>query len=548
VRHENTSRRHRLSPRVPRLDRRDFLRLMALSTAAWSLGCGRHEGGRHEGGRASGTMRPATLPPNPHAGRWMGDDFTAGHRLRDGALPALSGGSLEPEADVVVIGAGISGLTAAHLLARAGHRVTVIEQASAIGGNAKAATWGGIDYAIGAAYFTRPDAGDRLESLYREIGVLERAVKVPKGEALSDGRLVEGFWTGATARGDAATATRRVAETWRAVYDERYPDIPWTSGTAGWTREAFEEADRTPFARHLEDLAAPPHVRQFCEYYCWSSFGASAAEVSTYAALNFVTAEFGDILALPGGNAGVAAALAAAAAANGATIRTGLIAARVRAARRSVEVAAFEGDALRRFRVRACVVAVPRFVAARIVEGFPAERAAIVHDMSWRAYLVANVLLARRPAVEWYDAYRIEELDPRAIGWTDLIVADFVASAKTDRCVLTAYRALPYDGGRAELLTDEDYARHRDAVRRDLVPWLDALGLDARDIADINLARWGHPMVLAKPGQLAGGAMERLSAPLGRIAFAHQDRYGVPAIENAIAAAFEACDEVARAE
>ena len=69
-------------------------------------------------------------------------------------------------------------------------------------------------------------------------------------------------------------------------------------------------------------------------------------------------------------------------------------------------------------------------------------------------------------------------------------------------------------------------------------------GLSSGDIADINLARWGHPLVLAQPGQLSSGRMEELSAPLGRVVFAHQDRYGVPAIENAIAAAFAACEEL----
>lgn len=520
------------------LARRDVLRMMALSAAAWSLGCGRHEG-------AARRPRAATLPPNPHAGRWMGDDFTAGHRLRDGALPPLDGGTPGPESDVIVVGGGISGLTAAYRLARSGRRVTVLEQAAAAGGNAKSADWGGLEYAIGAAYFTRPDAGDPLETLYREIGVLDRAVAVPKGEALWNGRRLDGFWDGATARGADAGATRRLAAGWRATYDERYPDVPWTPATAGWTREAFEAADRLPFAQHLESLGAPPHVRQFCEAYCWSSFGGSAAEISTYAALNFVTAEFGDILALPGGNAGVARALAAAAAAHGASILTGRFAARVRQDRRGVEVAAFEGDALHRYRAKACVVAVPRFVAARIVEDFPAERAATVAGMSWRAYLVANVLLARRPAGDGYDAYRVGELDPRAVGWTDLIVADYAAAERGDHGVLTAYRALPFEGGRAELLADGDYARHRDAVRRDLLPWLDALGLEARDLVDINLARWGHPLVLAKPGQLADGALGRLSAPLGRVAFAHQDRHGIPAIENAIGAALEAEAELA---
>jgi hypothetical protein len=529
------------------LQRRDFLRLMALQMAAWSLGCGRHEGGTRGSAGASRGSAGAGLPPNPFGDRWLGDDFTMGHKLRDGELPPLDGAPLESATDVLVVGGGISGLTTAWQLAKAGHRVTILEQASEIGGNAKSATWGDIRYSIGAAYFTRPDAGSELETLYREIGVLDRAVKVPKGEAFFDGRLVEHFWEGSTDTGaEAIAATKRIAAEWRKIYDGRYPDIPWKAKPDGFTRAQFHRLDRLPFGRYLEQQGAPPHVRQFCEYYCWSSFGGSASEISTYAALNFLTAEFADILALPGGNSGVAMALADALRAKGVRIETGAFVASVASSEHGVEAGAYRGGSPARFPARACVVAVPRFIARRIVAGFPEARATLVDSMKWRAYVVANVLLARRPSVEWYDSYRIEELDAHASGWTDLIVADFVASPKSEHCVLTAYRALPYDGGRAELLTDDSRATFRDAVRRDLQPWLAAIGLADRDIAGINMARWGHPLVLAQPGQLAGGALAKISAPFGRVAFAHQDRYGVPAIENAIGAAFEASREVAR--
>jgi hypothetical protein len=474
----------------------------------------------------------------------MGDQFAGGHDLRDGKLPALTGGLLEAASDVVVVGGGISGLTAAYELAKAGRRVTLVEQAEEIGGNAKSAKWGSIDYSIGAAYFTRPDEGDPLETLYREIGVLDRAVQVPKGEALWSGKLVEGFWGGATQSGAAVDSTKSVADTLRRVYDDRYPDIPWTKQTAGWSKSQFERMDRLPFSTYLEQLEAPTHVRQFCEYYCWSSFGGSATEISSYAALNFITAEFGDILALPGGNAGVARALADALRAKGASLVTHHFVGAVKQGDDGVEVVALDGDVVRRFPARSCVVALPRFIAGRIVEGFGDDRRALVAQMKWRAYVVANVLLSKRPGVEWYDAYRVEELDPRDIGWTDLIVADFVASQKSDHCVLTAYRALPYDGGRTELLTHDDFPRHREKVRRDLLPWLGALGLTEDDIVDINLARWGHPLVLAQPGQLASGRLEALSKPLGRVAFAHQDRFGVPAIETAIQAGMAAAAEV----
>jgi len=521
------------------IDRRHFLRLLALQAAAWSLSCGRREGGER-------ARRVTALPPNPFANRWMGDDFTLGHRIRDGLHPAWGEGELDITSDVVVVGGGISGLAAACEMAGAGRRVTVLEQAGETGGNAKAARWGDIQYAIGAAYFTRPDEGSRLEALYRELGVLERAARVGHGDVFARGGLVRDFWAGTTAEGDAIEATRRVAGLFHRLYDERYPDIPWTAETAGWTREQFERADRATFASYLDEIAAPPDVRTFCEYYCWSSFGGSAAEISSYAGLNFLTAEFGDVLALPGGNAAIATALANLARTRKVRIVTGAAAGRVTQDRNGVEVATLEARGVRRYPGRACVLAVPRFMAARLLEEFPESRRDIVAGMKWRAYVVANVLVARRPRPEWYDAYRIEPLAAETAGWTDIVVADYVAAEKPGYGVLTAYRALPFDGGRAAVLTDESFAAYRDAVRRDLKPWLGAIGLDERDIVDINLARWGHPLVLAQPGQLAGGAMERLSAPLGRICFAHQDRYGVPAIENALAAAFEASDEIDR--
>lgn len=480
----------------------------------------------------------------------MGDDFTRGHRIRDGAMPPLDGGTLEPDSDVLVVGAGISGLTAAYELAKAGHRVTVLEQAAEIGGNSKSASWGGIDYSIGAAYFTGPDAGSRIDTLYRELGVLDRAAHVGHGEVFARGTLAHDFWSGATAAdAAAAAATRRVHDTLHELYETRYADIPWTRATDGWTRAQFEHADRTPFSEWLAAQHAPPDVRTFCEYYCWSSFGGSADEISSYAGLNFLTAEFGPILALPGGNAAIARALGDAVARRGVTVVTDRAVGAVRPAGNGVEVAAFGTDDVHRYRARACVVAVPRFIAARIVDGFPESRRPIVAGMKWRAYVVANVLLARRPRPDWYDAYRIEPLVKEEAAFTDLIVADFATSPKTDRSVLTAYRALPYDAGRTEIYepaAGEKYVRFRDAVRRDLPAILQAVGLGERDVVDVNLARWGHPLVLAQPGQLAGGALEKLSAPFGRVVFAHQDRYGVPAIENALGAAFAATDELQR--
>ncbi len=52
--------------------------------------------------------------------------------------------------DVVVVGGGLAGLTAAVYLGRAGHRVTVIEKATALGGRAVTQEKGGFSMNLGA--------------------------------------------------------------------------------------------------------------------------------------------------------------------------------------------------------------------------------------------------------------------------------------------------------------------------------------------------------------------------------------------------------------
>ncbi|MCC6741248.1 MAG: FAD-dependent oxidoreductase [Planctomycetia bacterium] len=512
------------------MDRREFIRLVTLAGVAWKMGAGRN-------------LAFAGDPPaNPFAGKWTGEEFEAGHALRDEKLPSLDGAQGMPACDVLVVGGGISGLVAARSLMKAGRSVRVLEQASVAGGNARSEEWGGIAYATGAAYFCAPEEGSPLETLYKEIGVLERAKKVPKGEVFHDGKLVDDIWAGTTDPKNADRA-KAIREDWKKIFDDRYPAVPWTE-ESGWTKEEFEAADRKSFADYLDEIKAPPHIRTLCEYYCWSSFGGKASEISSYAGLNFITAEFGDILALPGGNAAIAKALVASFDAKLVTVDTGTLAVRVEEAGGGVTVMALTGGKPRAYAAKAAILAVPRFVIPRIVPAFPKERAKLVKKVKYNAYLVANVLLTKRPSHEWYDAYTLDTLDPQKCGWTDLIVADFVVEKKTDRCVLTAYRGLPYPEGRDELLTEGSYATLKAAVMKDLEKVLPGLGLKKEDVADINLSRWGHPLVQARPGQLADRLMEQISEPLGRIAFAHQDRWGIPAIENAIEAANLAVEEV----
>ena len=68
---------------------------------------------------------------------------------------------------IVIIGAGISGLASAALLAREGHQVTVLEQRAEIGGRAGVWEHDGFRFDTGPSWYLMPEVFDHF---YRLLG------------------------------------------------------------------------------------------------------------------------------------------------------------------------------------------------------------------------------------------------------------------------------------------------------------------------------------------------------------------------------------------
>lgn len=113
---------------MPRITRRDFFNGMALTVAAGLTPA------------AQLAAAPARYPPALTGMRGHHDgSFEAAHRLRDGDLPAFEWLAVEERYDLVVVGAGISGLAAAYFYRqrRPQARILVLDNHDDFGGHAK---------------------------------------------------------------------------------------------------------------------------------------------------------------------------------------------------------------------------------------------------------------------------------------------------------------------------------------------------------------------------------------------------------------------------
>lgn len=113
---------------MPRITRRDFFNGMALTVAAGLTPA------------AQLAAAPARYPPALTGLRGHHDgSFEAAHRLRDGDVPSFERLAVEERYDLVVVGAGISGLAAAHFYVRKNPqaRILILDNHDDFGGHAK---------------------------------------------------------------------------------------------------------------------------------------------------------------------------------------------------------------------------------------------------------------------------------------------------------------------------------------------------------------------------------------------------------------------------
>jgi monoamine oxidase len=488
-------------------------------------------------------------------GGFAGTDVERGHSLRDGAWNRNDAPSATRRVRVLIAGGGVAGLAAARALRLAGvEDFVLLELEDEAGGNSRGGRVGGIACPLGAHYLPLPgDDAHEVQDLLEELGVRRRVAGRWEYEerhlchspqerlffqgAWQDGLLpVQGVSEGTLAQyrlfSRRVEALRREASfaipTMRAPLDPR-----------------LLELDALPFASWLQrEGLDDPHLRWYLDYCCRDDYGTGSAHVSAWAGIHYFASRHGfhapgdqdeerdAVLTWPEGNGWLATRLAAPL---GDRLKTGHAVLRIAETRSGVEVETFDVAARARVRWQAerCIVALPAFIAARVVENPPAPLREAADRLRYAPWLVANVHmrapLGDRPgaAPSWDNVV----YGTRGLGYVD--ARHQALDPTPGATVLSWYRPLgpsAYDGPEGRrLLLERPWSGWRDELLAELsVPHPDLAGLATR----IEITRYGHPMAIPRPGQLArNGAHERIVA--GRLAFAHSDWSGYSIFEEA---------------
>jgi len=473
----------------------------------------------------------------PHDLLWNVDGYLA----KKGGIPVPS-----EKRKVVIVGGGMSGLISAWKMRKL--NPLLLEQDNFLGGNSKGEMINNSLFSIGAAYITVPDSGSEIEKFLKELNLIDE-LKLESAEEAKvsfQKNLMKDFWKGASDPSRAAEFIR-VDEELKRIYNESFPDVPWTKDSAlSW--DEFKKLDSMSFEKWLSITFGEvhPHVAEYFQLYCWSSFGASIDEISAAQALNFLAAEVAGVLALPGGNAAITQRIYERLnkILSADSLRAGAMVLRVEAKKEKEVWITYENaqGEIKTISAENCIIASPKFVAKHIVQDLPPEQSALFDKISYRAYIVANAIFEGGFTSAAYDVYCLDGLKPNSPtplnppkrAFSDVCFGTWAANDQTKNGVLTIYKALPYDGARQFLFSPMAHDKHKALILKDLPEFLKTVGVSSSTMKGLRMTRWGHSIPVAQVNLLASGQLEKMNRPVKNcIFFANQDNWANPAFECA---------------
>jgi len=495
-------------------------------------------------------------------GGFVGVNHERGHLLRPGEPgkdPTWPAPSATRRTRVLIAGGGVAGLAAARALRLRGmNDFAMLELEGSAGGNSRGGVVGGLPCPLGAHYLPVPGDGARdVQDLLEEFSLRRRVAgrweyderhlcHSPQERLFIRGEWQEGLLPQADTDAALLADYQRFAQLVRQASATAPFPIPLSAGTPAPSHRAL---DALTFAAWLDQQQlTSAALRWYLDYCCRDDYGAGLDSVSAWAGIHYFASRHGfhapgeppsaerdaGVLTWPEGNGWLTRQLAAPL---GERLHTGRIVIRVAAGRHGVEVDAFNAatQAVERWQAEHCILALPLFVAARIVESPPPALREAAAQLRYAPWLVANLhidsALHDRPgaAPSWDN---VIYGDNPGLGYVDATHQSL--QAVPGATVLTYYRAFGIGAAGRKTLYERPWTHWRDNVLAELsVPHPDLPGKVTR----MEVMRYGHAMSAPVPGVRSSSALRALQgtlpAPWQRLHFAHSDLSGYSVFEEA---------------
>ena len=540
---------------------------------------------RHFLGSAAAALLAGCQPPPPALEfAFAGIDLERGHALRDllaqGPLPAPT---LVRRAQVIIAGGGVAGLAAARSLRLAGvHDFALLELEDTPGGNSRAGAVNGVACPLGAHYLPVPgNHAPEVQDLLEELGLRQRVAgrwqyderhlcHSPQERLYFEREWQEGLLPVQGVGEATLEQYRRFSQAVGAASRAARFTMPQFAALDAKTglAPAHQALDAMTFEAWLQQQGLDDaHLRWYLDYCCRDDYGAGIARVSAWAGLHYFASRHGfhapgeavaedreGVLTWPEGNGWLTQQLATPLKAQG-QLQTGTSVLRIAETRRGVEVDAFNHHSgnVERWQAPRCIVALPVFVAARVVHNPPAFLAQAAQRLQWAPWAVTNIHLnaplADRPgAAPAWDNVIYGDSNPGGLGYVD--ASHQKLDPRPGPTVLTYYQALgDVADARQQLATQGAEHWGRAALAALAGPHPDVLQRATR----VQVTRYGHAMSIPVPGVQTFLSQIGLQAPPGkrklllngerqralptpataRLAFAHSDWSGYSVFEEA---------------